>query len=74
MNSSVLKANVSHNNILNMRQCGQCIRCSHKNVTRRNLEPLETVNIIKQDIGDKKKFAVALTSCLLLAILRARKF
>ena len=30
--NSVLKGNVSHNNVLNMSQCGQCIKCHPKNV------------------------------------------
>ena len=38
MNKSVLKGNVSHNKVLNTRQCWQCIKCPQESVACENFE------------------------------------
>ena len=64
MNESVLKGNDSHNNVLNMRQCGKCFRFPQKKM----LQPIEhralkLVNFSEQYFGYKKTSKVVLTSC-----------
>ena len=74
MNNSLLKGNVSHNNVLDIRQCGQCIRCPQKTTYKiveikffiPDVLLTKMVNISTQDIGVEKKllklFDVLLTN------------
>ena len=50
MNNSVLKGNVSHKNVLNMRQCGPCITYPQKHHMYK-FRVLKMINISEQFLG-----------------------
>ena len=46
MNNSVLKDNFSHDNVLSMSQCGECVMCPQKNVTCKIFELLKWLILV----------------------------